>query len=89
VFLVVAIPSWSYARQTLRVITVHADIARLPAPCSMQTLMSTLNAVRIRSGEECNDRITWLETSLMRMVRATCLAQQRHHRLARASILPV
>jgi hypothetical protein len=55
----------------------------------MQTLMSTLNAVRIRSGEECNDRITWLETSLMRMVRATCLAQQRHHRLARASILPV
>ena len=30
-------------------------------------LMSTLNAVRIRSGEECHERISWLETSLMRL----------------------
>ena len=29
--------------------------------------MSTLNAVRVRNGEECNERITWLETSLMRL----------------------
>ena len=29
--------------------------------------MSTLNTVRVRTGVECNEQITWLETALMRL----------------------
>ena len=38
------------------------DVAMTSSKCDV--LMSTLNSVRIRSGEEANDRITWLEMSL-------------------------
>jgi hypothetical protein len=50
---------------TLLPLLLALDVAKVSSQCDL--LMSSINLVRIRSGEECNERITWLEMSLMRL----------------------
>lgn len=50
---------------TLLPLLLAFDVAKVSSQCDL--LMSSINIVRMRTGEECNERITWLETSLMRL----------------------